>query len=326
MATKLLFENNTYNCNPNESVLDALIGQGVPVPHSCRSGSCQTCLMRATNGSPPESAQKGLKETLKAQNYFLACSCLPQEDMEITLPDADAGRFKATVKTVEPLSHDIVCLGLHCEQPVDYRAGQFINLFKDSTLGRSYSLASVPAHDTHLKLHVRKVPGGRVSGWIHHQLKPGDSVEISQPIGNCFYVPGTPEQGLLLIGTGSGLAPLYGIALDAITQGHTGPIRLYHGSRNIEGLYLTEELRALAKRHPNFVYTPCISNTESIAKEGYATGRALDVALADINGLSGWRIFLCGNPDMVKAAKKKAFLSGAAMKDIYADAFTLAAA
>lgn len=322
---QLTFNGNTYHCAENQSVLDALQGHGVPIPSSCRNGVCQTCLMRCIGGNLPTESQSGLKETLKAQNYFLACSCRPQADMEITLPETGTARIQATVHSIEPLNHEVVCVGLHCENPLDYRAGQFINLFKDATLGRSYSLASVPGRDPHLKLHIRKVPDGRVSGWAHHSLKPGDVVEISQPVGNCFYVAGNPQQPILLIGTGSGLAPLYGIARDALVQGHSGPIRLYHGSRNPQGLYLVDELRALAERHDNFSYTPCISG-DAMSGDGYAQGRALDVALADIGKLTGWRVFLCGNPEMVKTAKKKAFLTGAAMKDIYADAFTLAAA
>ena len=52
-------------------------------------------------------------------------------------------------------------------------------------------------------------------------------------------------------------------------------------------------------------------------------GRADLVALTDWPNLKGWRVFLCGHPEMVKSAKKRAFLSGAAMQDIYADPFVL---
>ena len=318
--SKLTYNNITYTCSENESVLDVLHAHAVPVPSSCRSGLCQTCLMQAVKGTPPEAAQKGLKETLKAQNYFLACSCHPNEDLEVTLPNTDTARVKATVNSIEKLCDDIVGVTLHCEQPLDYKAGQFINLFKDSTLARSYSLASVPAQDKHLTLHVRKVPDGRMSGWIHHELNSGDSVEISLPVGDCFYASGKPEQAMLLIGTGSGLAPLYGIARDAIAQGHSGPIKLYHGSTSLDGLYLMEELRQLAEKHENFSYVPCVSD-EQIENENIMQGHVLDVALSEHAKLTGWRVFLCGNPNMVKAARKKTFLTGASMKDIYSDAF-----
>jgi NAD(P)H-flavin reductase/ferredoxin len=318
--SRLTYNNITYTCPENESVLDVLHAHAVPVPSSCRSGLCQTCLMQAVKGTPPEAAQKGLKDTLRTQNYFLACSCHPGEDLEVTLPNTDTARVKATVNSIEKLCDDIVGVTLHCEQPLDYKAGQFINLFKDNALARSYSLASVPAQDTHLTLHVRKVPDGRMSGWIHHELNSGDSVEISLPVGDCFYASGKPEQAMLLIGTGSGLAPLYGIARDALAQGHSGPIKLYHGSTSLDGLYLMQELRQLAEKHQNFSYVPCVSD-EQTESENITQGHVLDVALSDHAKLTGWRVFLCGNPNMVKAARKKTFLTGASMKDIYSDAF-----
>jgi NAD(P)H-flavin reductase len=51
------------------------------------------------------------------------------------------------------------------------------------------------------------------------------------------------------------------------------------------------------------------------------SGRAVDAALADFAQLSGWRVFLCGREDMVKAMQKKSFLAGASMQDIFADPF-----
>ena len=143
--SRLTYNNTTYTCSENETVLDVLHAHDVPVPSSCRSGQCQTCLMQAVKGTPPEAAQKGLKDTLKAQNYFLACCCKPSEDLEVSLPNSATARVRATVQRIEKLCNDIVGVTLYCEPPLEYKAGQFINLFKDNTLARSYSLASVPA-------------------------------------------------------------------------------------------------------------------------------------------------------------------------------------
>lgn len=158
-----------------------------------------------------------------------------------------------------------------------------------------------------------KVPGGLVSGWIFENLKAGDTVTISEALGDCFYVPGNPGQSILLIGTGSGLAPLFGIIRDALLSGHSGQIKLYHGSYNTAGLYLVSELKGLAQSHANLSYIPCVS--EGNAPDGYAQGMVLDVALRDNTNLSSWRDFLCGNPDMVNAAKHEAYLSGAAINN-----------
>ena len=305
----------------SQSVLECLLHHDVPIPFSCRSGTCQTCMMKATGGQPPASAQNGLKDTLKLSGHFLACICHPTEDLEVALPQDAQAVTPATVTQLKLLSQDIMHVALECHNPIEYRPGQFINLFRDHALGRSYSIASVPGEDDHLHLHVRKLPSGRLSGWIHEELRTGQTVEVRGPVGDCFYVPGKPDQSLMLIGTGSGLAPLYGIIRDALGQGHTGPIRLFHGSRNLTGLYLVDELKELQKAYSNFDYVPCLSGNDIPA--GFAQGRAEAVALQEQPKLKDWRIFLCGHPEMVRNATKKAFLAGASMKEIYADAFNV---
>ena len=316
--SKVIYGGQSYECGES-SILDCLTAQGVPVPSSCRSGVCQTCMMRVVEGEVPEKAKAGLKPTLAAQNYFLACSCYPENDVEVVLPEAGLGKLEARVTSVEYLNGDILGIRLKPSRLFEYKAGQFINLFKDEITARCYSLASVPALDEELFLNVRKVPSGLVSGWVFSSLKVGDAITISEASGDCFYVPGNSEQDILLIATGSGLAPLYGIIRDALLSGHQGKFSLYHGSYNTDGFYLVEELRRLAQTHPNFNYVPCISEGE--AKAGYAPGMVLDIALADNPDLSGWRVFLCGNPNMVNTAKQQSFFAGASMRDIFADPF-----
>ena len=127
-----------------------------------------------------------------------------------------------------------------------------------------------------------------------------------------------------MIGTGSGLAPLAGIVSEALHHGHAGPIHLYHGSREMDGLYWIGEMQELAQQYPNFHYTPCVSRGE--APDGVARGRANDVAMTAFDNLKGWRVYLCGHPEMVNQTKRQAFLKGASFQDIYSDAFHVASA
>ncbi|HLK60403.1 MAG TPA: FAD-binding oxidoreductase [Chthonomonadaceae bacterium] len=317
------FQGKDYPCSENETVLDCLTRQGETIPSSCRSGVCQTCLMRAVSGTPPPKSQESLKPTLTAQHYFLPCICTPTGDLQIALPADDiVQRTAATLVARERLNHDIVRLLLQSQQDFDFRAGQFAHLSRPDGLIRSYSLAGLPHTDGLIEFHVRRLPGGAMSTWLHEEVAVGETVQVTGPSGNCFYTPDNPDQGLLLIGTGSGLAPLWGILQDALRQGHRGPIHLYHGSWNPAGLYLVNELRQLAARHPNFIYTPCV---DAEAGSGDTLGRADLVALGALANLKGWRVFLCGHPEMVRNARKKAFLMGASMKDIYADPFVLSA-
>lgn len=319
--TVIRYNDQLIQLDAEQSVLEALNSHGALIPFSCRSGICQTCLMQAQETSPPAEAQQGLKDSLKLQNYFLACVCYPHTDLSVTRIDTSPNQalITATVKQLNLLNDEIMQVVLDCQKPFEYRAGQFINLYLDPTISRSYSLASVPHQDRYLHLHVRRLPDGQVSNWIHQVLKTGDEITISSAFGNCFYTTGRAEQNLLLIGTGSGLAPLYGIIQDALSQGHRGEIYLFHGSRELAGLYLQQSLDQLSQKYSTLHYLPCLSGQETV--NGYAKGRADNVAFQQITNLKNWRVFLCGHPEMVNSAKRKAFLAGASMQDIYLDAF-----
>lgn len=319
--TTIRYDDKSFALAENQSVLECLNGHGVPVPYSCRAGVCQTCLMRAMSGTPPPTSQLGLKDSLKISNHFLACICHPTEEMEVAMPDDAHLSTHAYVRKLELLSHDIMLVELETLNLFEYRAGQFINLVHDSTHVRSYSLASVPNLDKHLQLHVRRLPHGKVSGWIHEELRIAERMEIRGPSGDCIYVSGKPNQPLLLVGTGSGLAPLYGILRDALNQGHQGPIRLFHGSREPHGLYLVDELKELEQRFANFTYYPCLSGVQ--VPDGYTSGRVHEAALQKTPDLKGWRVYLCGHPEMVKVMRKKTFLAGASLQEIHADAFNV---
>ena len=322
----IAFEGQEYQSEPDESILDCLSRHGVSVKYSCRSGVCQTCIMVAQEGKPSEKSQLGLKDVLKARNYFLACVCVPQSDIGVGRPDSNLIEIETTVKSVYLLNPEVVRVRLCRPDNYQYYPGQYLTLFNSDGIGRCYSIASIPAEEDFLELHIRLVPGGQVSSWAH-KLKTGDTVRITEPNGDCFYVANKKDQPMLLIGTGTGLAPLYGIAREALRQGHSGAIHLYHGSRTLDGhttsfgLYLFDELKALAQSRNQFYYHPSISSGH--VPDGMRRGRANDLALIDHKDLTGWRVYICGREDMVKATKQKAFLAGSSLQDIYADPFLL---
>ena len=320
--TTIKYSDQDYSLNDGESVLECLERHSVAIPSGCRKGVCQSCMVKSVEGKPPAESQGGLKPTLQDQGYFLACICKPDNDLNVILPDDNAlPKIEAKVIEKTALNEHIMRLRLAPDSQVDYKPGQFINLYHGNVV-RSYSLASIPSEE-YLELHIERLPKGKMSGWIHDEVCVGDSITIDGPHGDCYYLNNKPEQNLLLIGTGSGLAPLWGIARDAIAQGHQGEIHIFHGSRSADKLYLVDELKALSEQHKQIRYTPCVSG-DNIG-EGMSAGRANAVALAEHPSLSHWRIYLCGHPAMVNDTKRNAFLAGASLQEIYADAFEFAA-
>ncbi|MDC0715716.1 2Fe-2S iron-sulfur cluster-binding protein [Nannocystis bainbridge] len=303
---------------PGETALEGLLRGGVAVPSSCRAGACQACMLRAVAGDPGAAAQQGLAPALREQGWFLSCMARPTG--ELVIEEGPPPAIGATIAEVAPIGPAIVRVRLEPDEDLSYRPGQYVQLIQGDHV-RAYSLASSPADGRALELHVRVHRLGRVSRWLA-AAAPGTRVGLRGPAGTCFYTEGRPEQPMLLVGTGTGLAPLRAIVHDARRRGHTGPISLVHGARDPDGFYLVDELKGMSDGTGAFSYVRCAMSGE--------TGGEIEVGdLAQVTqrlfpNLKGWRVFLCGSPDRVTALKKQSFLRGAGLKDISADAFLTA--
>lgn len=317
--TQVRFDTTDVVVGERESVLDALLRAGADVPYSCRSGVCQSCCLRAVEGTPPSAAQVGLPPTLAALGHFLACVAHPQDDLVCVRPGALAGAVDATIRDRESLAADVVRVRLTPSAPFDVKAGQYVNLARPDGLVRSYSVANLADTDGFLELHVRVLERGAMSQWIATAATPGTTVSLRGPAGSCVYVPGTPDEPLLLAGSGTGLAPLLGIARDALRRGHRGPIHVVHGGRTAAALYGADELARLARAHANVVVTRCA--LEGPTSDGIVQGGLDGVIAARFADLTGWRVYLCGNPDLVRTLQQDTFLAGASLDAIHADAF-----
>lgn len=301
---------------PGESVLDALLRAGIDAPNSCRSGNCQTCMHRAIEGIPAEESQTGLTDAQRAMGFFLPCVCVPKTPLVI-VPKDDAGiRHDAVVQSLDRLSDDIVRLRIETES-FDYRPGQFLELIADEDLKRHYSLASHPDDDPYLEMHIRLHENGRMSRRLIEHIVPGHRLQIAGPSGTFFYEGVDADQPLVLIGAGTGLAPLYGVLRDALKRGHRGQIRLYHGARDTRGLYLNRELAALADIRDNFLYRPSALDPDA-PFGGDVAAAALDAE----SGLEHSAFFLCGGENLVKRLKQSLFMRGASLRSIRSDIFT----
>jgi len=316
----------SFTLDAGENLLDGLLRQGHPIAHSCHAGVCQSCLVKAVTGTPPVAASKGLKPTLQAAGYALACQWVPAEDIGISLPGAEAEASPVVLTALDQLNADVLRMRLAFtsgQERFDSRPGQYLNLINPAGVSRSYSIANDCAVDAYLELHVAKTAHGEFTQWLFNQARPGITLHARGPAGDCFYLP-SPDQNfpMLLVGTGTGLAPLYGIVNDALQRGHHGPITLLHGASNPQRLYYKEELSQLARLHNNFRYLPCVLTAADGATD-LIQGDVNETALAALDParLAEQRVYLCGAADFVQALRKRIFLKGVRSAHIHCDAF-----
>lgn len=313
--TTVAFEGNRCGVADGETLLDSLIRNGYDIPNGCRAGVCQACIMVADEGDIPAPAQKGLSAAQIALNHFLSCQCKPAQPVAVRRASRTGTQVQGRVLDKHWLSEQVLRLRIRAK--LDYIPGQYVTLWKDDVVARSYSLASNPLQDDFIEVHIKHIPGGMFSCWAARELEEGDLLGVQGPLGQCIYMA-DPGQPLLLMAIGTGLAPLYGILRDALAKGHSGPVDLAVGAADPSAFYLVRELQQLAAANVNL-------NVHFIAQRdgaGFATeGDIYQFCKQAWPDLKGTRVFLCGAESFVRKMRKQCFLGGASMADISADVF-----
>ncbi len=318
---EICYKERTYRVYPGETVLESLERAGIFVPSSCRAGVCQSCLLKSEEGTPPPRSQEGLKPQLKASGHFLACICRPQEYIKCAPAHTADFRGNVTIKDIKKIGKNVALVRFHKPDNFNYTPGQFVTLTLRGGLSRSYSIATYLNSESYFDIHVRHIEKGRMSTWFHSQAQKGDRLWMEGPKGECTYNPGHPNEPLTLIGTGTGIAPLYAIAKDALENGHSGPIALYQGALKEESLYFEDEIENMAASHSNIRYVRCVLHKSF--RQNITYGDLKDIALSELTDANTRRIYLCGDPGLVRILKKSFFLAGVSIKKIHADPFVV---
>lgn len=315
--SSFLFEGNEYQANEGESVLDCLLRVGVQVTNSCRNGICHSCLLKTTSLLDGRS-QKGLSPSKRDSGFFLSCQQEVCAGLEVYRPDTSALLTEAKIISQERISDSVVIIRVKTLQEYPFKAGQFTNLIRSDGICRSYSIASQTG-SLELEFHIRKVPNGIMSNWLYDEDLVNEKIMLSEPLGDCCLSGELEGMDLLLIGVGTGLAPLYGVLKDSISLLKMGKISLVHGSLTVDGLYFVETLKNIEIEKSFFNYYPVFLKGDEI--DGFFKGDIVEFAKKIDFDKNKTIVMVCGDPQLVKNIKQAIFLTGVPSKNIFSDPF-----
>lgn len=319
-----------------QTILDAALRQGVWLPFACGHGTCGTCKCTVTDGDVDvgNASPFALMDSERDEGVILACCAMPESDLTIEADiDVDpdfAGYpvrdFVGTVTEIRDLSPTIKGIFFDLDDEMEFQAGQYINLHIPGVEGtRAFSIANKPSDSRTLELHVRLVPGGAGTTYLHEQLQVGDTLDVSGPYGQ-FFTRKSDEQDAIFIAGGSGLSSPQSMILDLLEEGDTRKIYLFQGARNVAELYNRELFEQLAAEHDNFFYIPALNAPEAEDNwEGF-TGFVHEAAMAHFdNRFNGHKAYLCGPPMMIDAAITALMQGRLFERDIHMERFVTAA-
>jgi CDP-4-dehydro-6-deoxyglucose reductase len=321
---------HAFTVADGETVLDAAIRQGIPLPYGCRSGTCGSCQVTLVSGDVRYEQAASALEDLPANNALL-CQARPASDLQIqaaelsAVEDIEVKRLRCKVARMEQLAHDVMrmYLKLPDDERLQFMAGQYIDFILDDGRRRAFSLANAPHDDALLELHVRNIDAGEYTGFIFNNLKEKDLLRIEGPQGS-FYLREDSRRPIILLAGGTGFAPVKGIIEHALAEGIARPMHLFWGARARRDLYL-HELAAGWAQLANFRYTPVLS--EPLPQDDWqgATGLVHEAVVAAYPDLADYDVYASGPPAMVAAAYSAFVDCGLPPAHYYSDAFEFAA-
>ena len=214
-----------------------------------------------------------------------------------------------------------------------YRPGQFITLGLDiagERIHRCYTLCSTPTRPDTLMITVKRVPGGRVSNWLHDTLRPGLRLSATGPAGSFCFPPGpvqVPARGQLYLSGGSGITPLMSMSRAWADLGLDADVQFIHAARTPADVVFADELQWLARVLPRWRATLICEGRGSAPGYSGLLGR-LNLALlrAQVPDFLEREVWCCGPGPFMAAARAMLAEAGFDMARYHEESFSFEAA
>ncbi|MDQ3152708.1 MAG: FAD-binding oxidoreductase [Actinomycetota bacterium] len=219
------------------------------------------------------------------------------------------------------LSWDLAIVQVRPDQPVPYRAGQYVSVEvpQRPRLWRYLSPANAPRSDGLLEFHIRAVDGGWVSRSVVGHSQVGDTWRMGSPMGR-MSVDRRSGRDVLMIAGGTGVAPMRAMLEELTRWGDNPAVQLFVGGRTRDDLYDLDTLNTMTASNPWLTVVPVLEDDPSAFGAEHGT-------LADVVARHGaWAehdVLVCGSPAMIRATVSRMLVAGTPLDHIKYDPFTL---
>jgi len=314
----------------NESILDAAIRQGVGLPYGCRNGACGKCAGEVLSGET-KCATEALRAVAKKEHEAgktLFCQACAVSNLEIQVreivksSDIELKTLPCRVEKMELLTHDVMKLQLKLPETerMQFMAGQYLEILLKDGKRRAFSIANAPHDDKYIELHIRRVPDGQFGDFVFDGLKEKALMRIEGPLGS-YFLREDSERPIILMGGGTGFAPLKGMLEHAFYISSQRPVHLFCGARSKRDLYMDEMVKEWIGKYKNLKYTAVLSEPEVEDNWQGETGFVHKSVIKHYPNLTEFDVYLSGPPPMVKAGMDLFYEKGLPETQIYSDSF-----
>ena len=319
-----------FQTDGTDSILDDALIHGLNFPYGCQKGSCGKCKATIIEGEVGYEGEipSGITPEEVADGMALLCQCRAKSDISLVVAELDSvadievRTLPCKVESLKHLNHDVVQVFLKIpgSESLQYLAGQYIDLIHPDFDPRAFSIANAPANTSLIELHVRLVEGGKFTHFVFNELEEKSLLRIEGPKGDFFFREDSKKPVILVAG-GTGFGPIKAIIEHAIANKLNRKIYLYWGVRDEVDFYMDLPSQ-WANDYDNIHFIPVLSepNDEWQGRTGFVHESVLN----DFDDLTGYEVYACGPPKMVKSAADTFINQGMIKDNFFADAFVFA--
>jgi toluene monooxygenase electron transfer component len=324
-----------YTCAEDDTLLRAGLRAGLGMPYECNAGSCGTCKVELVEGqvSSLRPDAPGLSERDRAKNRVLACQARAASDCAIkvrlrpeNVPHHRPARFTATLEGFRDLTHDMREFRFKAKDSPGFLPGQYALFYLPGLdAPRSYSMSNIDAGGGEWHFIVRRVAGGVGTVTLFDKVAVGDAITLDGPYGLAYLRADSPRD-LVLIGGGSGLAPVLSLARGAVAEPKLAGrnIHVFYGARTARDLCGRAELEALPGYASRITFTPVLSHhgEDSVETWDGAKGFVHEIA-RDFVGerWNDYEYYFAGPPPMAQAVQQMLIEKRVPYPQVHFDSF-----
>ena len=309
-----------FNSAVGQTILDAARQNNVAIEHSCRNGRCGVCVAPVLSGKTEAITDEvSLGGDEMGHTNILTCCRVAISDVYLDVEDLGAIgslpllTLPCRIDSMENLNHDVIGLVLRLPPGSDFKfvAGQYIDLIH-AGIRRNYSIANAARSDGKLEVQVKNVEGGVMSDYLFSQAAQNDLLRLEGPRGTFSYRDDA-STNLVLLATGTGIAPIKAMLEDFKNHGIEKNIYVVWGARHKEDLYF--DTSTTGAKH-NFI--PVLSREK---QKGIFCGYVQNAVLSLGLDLTNTTVYACGSEIMIRDALMLLVKNGLAPSRFYSDAF-----
>lgn len=319
-----------FRSDGDSAILEDALIHGVNFPYGCQKGFCGKCKASIITGEVAYEgeAPNGITPEEIADGMALLCQCRAKSDVTLVVneldnvADIEVRTLPCKVQSIKRFNHDVIQLFLKIPDALSlqYLAGQYIDLIHPDFEPRAFSIANAPSNNGLIELHVRLIEGGKFTNFIFNQLEEKSLLQLEGPKGDFFFREDSKKPVILMAG-GTGFAPVKSIVEHAIATKLSREMYIYWGVRDESDMYMDLPQQWISE-YDNIHFVPVLSqaNEKWQGRKGFVH----QSILKDFEDLTGYEVYACGPPEMVKSAVKSFVEQGMIQDNFFSDAFVFA--